>query len=211
MKSIEVMQEEEQLIGYYSEDYRNRFLLKSIINEQATRKIAIIMINPKSIDEAIDERGLENTIAYLTRETEEQIKEINIVNLFPFYEEPLDKVMEYLEGVDMNKFMTLKYNLHMLKLVIKQVDEIYLAWGDEPEGFSNEYFRMAVRDVYHLIRVFNKEKNCLVFSLKDVDSLLNPSGTPFHVNQGEVVGSYRIEKMWIEGSQLKLDINDSLF
>lgn len=211
MKSIEVMQERNQRIGYYSEGLKNRYLLKSIINEHAEKKIAIIMINPKSIHEIKEDTILENAIAYFTEQLEGNIKEVNVVNLFPFKEDNMDFLGEYLAGRDMHKFMAIKYNLHMMKLVIKQSDEIHLAWGDMPGDFAVTHFQTAVRDVYHLIRVFNKEKNCYIFNLKNHESLLNKSGTPFHPKQGEIIGTKKIKKMWIENNELKLNIDDSLF
>lgn len=211
MESIEVMQEKDQRIGYYSEDLTNRYLLKAVVNEQANQNIVIIMMNPKNIDNTVEDTILENALTYFTEHYNDEIKEINFVNLFPFKEDRMEVLEDYLTGRVMHKLMSIKYNLHMIKLVIKKVDAIYLAWGNQPANFSLEHFQIAVKDIYHLIRVFNKENHCHIFELLNHENLLNMSGTPFHPEQGKIIGTKKIDKMWIENNELKLTINDSLF
>lgn len=206
MKNIIV--EQKQRIAYYSEDMKNRYLLKVLMNENADEEILVIMLNPRRQGNLVQDT-LINDISNFFSSKDNSVKEISIMNLFPFEEDEIEDLHEYLVGKDMRKFIAIKQNLAMLKIEIKKVNKIVFAWGDVPGNFVQSHYQTAIKDVYHLVRIFRKEKHCFIFSLKDKLDILHQNGHPRHPREGSIHGLKKIEDLWIENNELKLVFEES--
>lgn len=208
MKNIVV--EQEQKIAYYSEDMKNRYLLKVILNDNANvnEEALVIMLNPRKQSNLVQDTIIKD-ISQLFSKKENSMRAVNIMNLFPFEEDEIEALHAYLNGRDMRKFMAIKHNLAMLRLAVKKADKIILAWGDVPENFVQAHYQTAIKDVYHLLKIFRKEKNCFVFSLKDKLDLVHQNGHPRHPREGSIDSLKKIVDLWIENAHLTLVIEES--
>lgn len=206
MKNVVV--EQEQRIAYYSEDMKNRYLLKIVLNEKASEEILVIMLNPRKHGNLVQDRIIDD-ISNIFSTKENRVKEVSVMNLFPFEEDEIEDLHEYLAGKDMRKFMAIKQNLAMLKIAIKKVDKIIFAWGDVPENFAQTHYQTSIKDVYHLVRIFRKENHCFVFSLKEKLETLHQNGHPRHPRESSIDKLGKIIDLWIENDDLKLILEES--
>lgn len=188
--------------AYFSDDLQQRFLLEIQYEKEAAGNIAVILMNPKN-DEIIATDDVLNQIENLLGQSKyPTLQSVKVVNLFPFIEQKTTQLSAQISIVDLHQLNEFKQNLAMIKSVLKSADKIVLAWGSLTEYISNQKLQIAIADVYHLIRVFNKLENCYVFSLVGVDERLDNEGNPFHPIQGEINGIIPIEKLWMENNCL---------
>jgi len=194
-------------VAYFSDDLQQRYLLKSINDADGLKKVAVIMMNPKLQDEHFTDPVVDHIVEFLKTHIKENIAEVNIVNLFPFREDHLNRLDDYFLGKNMREFESIRQNLHMIKRIIKEMDYIILAWGSLRDQFSELHYLNSIRDIHHLLRVFQKEQNCFVFSLEGEMDGVNSDGQPFHPREGILAGIRRVNMMYMENGKLILRIN----
>lgn len=207
MKCVESNYDLKKRVAYFSDDLQQRYLLKAINDENGLKKVAVIMMNPKLQDENFTDPVVDHTVEFLKAQIKETIAEVNIVNLFPFREDHLNQLDDYFLGKNMREFESIRQNLHMIKRVVKEMDYIISAWGSLRDQFSELHYLNSIRDIHHLLRVFQKEQNCFVFSLKGVADGVNSDGQPFHPREGPLAGIRRVNMMYMENGKLILRIN----
>lgn len=200
MKRVTLDVGEYQGITYYSDNEKERYLLKAIRDPKVEKIVTVIMLNPTTTEEALADPVVKKAVSYFPH----QVGEVNIVNLFPFRENHINRLDEHMKGKNMRDFSIIKQNLHMIKLAIKDADEIILAWGSLPDGFSAVHYNTCIRDIMHLIRVFHKTTQCYVFEIEGQQSLLTVDGHPHHPREGKIKNLQHVSELCIEDGKLVL-------
>lgn len=200
MKKVALNVGEYQGITYYSDNEEERYLLKAIRDPEVDKAVTVIMLNPTKTEEVLADPVVQKAVHYFPN----QVGEVNIINLFPFRENHIHQLDEYMKGQNMRDFSIIKQNLHMIKLAIKDADEIILAWGSLPDGFSAIHYDTCIRDIVHLIRIFHKTNQCYVFEIEGQESLLTWDGHPHHPREGKIQGLQHVSELCIEDGRLVL-------
>lgn len=199
-KKVALNVREYQGVTYYSDDEKERYLLKVICDPEVDKSVTVIMLNPTTTEEALADSVVQKAIHYFPN----KVDEVNIVNLFPFRENHIHQLDEHMKEKNMRYFSIIKQNLHMIKLAIKDADEIILAWGSLPDDFSEAHCHTCIRDIVHLIRMFHKTNHCYVFEIEGQESLLTWDNHPHHPRERKIKGLQHVSELWIEDGCLVL-------
>lgn len=187
---------------------QKRYLLSKVYNMAASVNVAVIMMNPKVKNENQYDEVLENVLTCIEKNEKNALNQINIVNLFPFVTEDLSAMEQQIQTTDLHKNKQIIENLVTIKKVIKNANKIVLAWGNPTPGFSENYYKTAIADVYHMIRMFNKIEDCYVFSILETNNPLNTNENPFHPKEGTIIELNQIKLLWMENNVLKINVKN---
>ncbi|WP_062231494.1 DUF1643 domain-containing protein [Fictibacillus sp. FJAT-27399] len=164
-------------------DNDKRYLLR-VSNESSSAKgiATIIMMNPSKATKSCSDPTVNKVLKFFGANLDKQIREIIILNLFPYYETDSKKLAACVKRNNSNE---LGENLNEFKNCIKVSNLIVLAWGDVPKGFSAKLHNKYVKSVINIIDEVMKQNSLYVFKDNrfNIEHIVTKKHRPRHPNR----------------------------
>ncbi|WP_276624478.1 DUF1643 domain-containing protein [Syntrophomonas wolfei] len=127
-----------------------RYLLTVPLNNKVNKKILVIMKNPSKANKRISDLTINRVLTFCYKEG---YSKVFIMNLYSYYATDSKELAQLMKNGQEVKAIGAN-NDKVLKSVLKNVDEIIVAWGSNTFGLTKQY-KQRIRQVINLI----KDKN----------------------------------------------------
>lgn len=142
------------------------------INDQAVHTLLYILMNPSKADRIECDDTVKKLLDFTRKQTERPgsiipgVRNIIIVNLFPFYKTDSNELYQVLEELEFtrNGYQDLmKANLLKIRKGIQEAEYIVFGWGDPPKNVDEWYHRELTSSILKHVKKCQKE-NMYVFT-----------------------------------------------
>ncbi|ETT86434.1 DUF1643 domain-containing protein [Viridibacillus sp. FSL R5-0477] len=171
---------------YPEADNTIRYFLQLKTPLQSKSSATIIMMNPNNASREHSDPTVNKVCSFFRDSRQFQYGVINILNLFPYFEQNSHLLDLEIENNTQSFEKTMKGNFKKIKEIIKLSDIIVLAWGNVPKNkFSKELHDKAVLSISNLLKKHKKEDCLYMFKYKNISSL-TIQGNPGHPSRKSI-------------------------
>jgi len=112
-----------------------RYLLRIPLKNKSNKKVLVIMKNPSKANKDISDLTINRVLTFCNREG---YSEVNIMNLYSYYSTNSKRIAELIRNGEMDTAVG-KDNDSIMKSVLKEVNDVIVAWGSNTFGRTREY------------------------------------------------------------------------
>lgn len=188
-----------------------RYNLTVTINEQYTKVLTYIMMNPSKANNYESDITINKVIKFTANIKNEiyEVGKVSIINLFALYEPKspsLQKLMEQVMQSPTKYNSYCKSNRRAIEKAISDSEYIVLSWGNIPKGMSAKVHNTEVRHVYDCLKKYEKLDSVYVLksSSPHHKTILTTKKRPRHPNRIDIAEYIKCSTISLKGNFLTL-------
>ncbi|WP_408894395.1 DUF1643 domain-containing protein [Paenibacillus taichungensis] len=179
------------------EDCNVRSLLQVSLNKiSSSKNVTVIMMNPSKANQNYSDQTINRIIDFFYNEQTLDVKNIDVVNLFSFYNPKSITLHENIKLSEEELNCIVQNNQKVIGSSIKNSDYVFLGWGNSPEGFYETAFYSQVLYVLTEVKRY-KEKKTFVFKIDNKransQESLTKSKNPVHPINGPILDKIEVK------------------